>query len=177
MAVSEPLNLDRYPMRQGGGAFLACVGAAILWGSFHQSHSVIALEAGATIGLLATAVVSLAVRQARRRAGLPGATPWQVGLLVLAIAIEGMVFAILYPLLPPDDHLRFFAALTIVAAHFVLMTWSFGPSIAFLALALLVWLAATYWLPGIALPTVLAGDCALKLVFGLAMLIGVGGGR
>ncbi|MFZ1989123.1 MAG: DUF6609 family protein [Alphaproteobacteria bacterium] len=168
MTSSESLKLDRFPMRRGGGAFLACVGVAIIASAFDAPNVQRDLAIGAALGII---LLVLVIRLQRRHGGAR-ATPLQIGLLFAAIAIEFIVFWKLYPLVPPDQRLRVYVALGIVAGHFLLMAWSFGPMIVYLALALLVWLAATYWaLPEIGLNVVIGGDGGLKLLFGLAMLM------
>jgi Family of unknown function (DUF6609) len=168
MISSNRPRSEPFPMQQGGGSFLVCIGAAIIFSAFSPRYAFIALGCGFAAGVLA----SVSVRLWRRRAGRPRPRALQIWMLVVAIAVEFALFAIIFPHLSADTDVRliWFAALAIVAAHFLLMAWTFGPPIVLLALAISVWLAATFWLPVIPLGIVIGVDGVLKLVFGLAMM-------
>jgi hypothetical protein len=168
MISSNRFPSDPYPMQQGGGSFLVCMGVAIIFAAFNMHYAFVALGCGAVAGVIA----SISVRLWRRRAGKARPRAFQVWMLIIAIAVEFALCAIIFPHLPADAHWRlgWFAALAIVAAHFLLMAWTFGPPIVLLALSITVWLASTFWLPAIPLSVVIGVDGALKLVFGLAMM-------
>ena len=166
MTQLDPIQDEPFPMQQGGGSFLACMGTALIFGAFSPRYVFIALGCGMAIGLLA--IVS--VRIWRRRAGGARPSAPQVWLLIAAIAVEFILFAIVFPHVPDVMRLRWVAALAIVAVHFLLMAWTFGPPIVLLALSGMVWLAAAFWLPAIPLGVVLGIDGVLKLFFGLVMM-------
>jgi hypothetical protein len=58
--------------------------------------------------------------------------------------------------------------LLIVALHFVLMRWSHGPLMLWLAVVSICWLGLAYLLD-FALPALIAGDGLLKVLFGIVM--------
>ncbi len=168
MTSQNPSALDPYPMQQGGGSFLVCIGAALIFGAFDARYAFVALGCGAAAGVIA----SISVRLWRRRAGRPRPRALQIWMLIIAIVFEFALCAIIFPHLPAGTDLRlaWFTALAIVAAHFLLMAWSFGSPIVLLALSITAWLASTFWLPVIPLSVVIGVDGALKLAFGLGMM-------
>lgn len=166
MTTSDRFQNEPFPMQQGGGSFLACVGTALIFGAFSPRYVFIALGCGVAIGLLSI----ISVRIARRRAGGARPSALQVWLLIAAIAVEFVLFAIVFPHVPDDMRLRWVVALVIVALHFLLMAWTYGPPIVLLGFSGMVWLAAAFWLPAIPLGVVIGIDGALKLFFGLVMM-------
>lgn len=156
-----------FPLRYGGGLLLCCIGAAICVGVRQDIGNLMTwLGVGAASGALC---VVLARRAVAEKFGRPSRQ--QAALMFLAIAIEAGVFyalgasGLLHGL---SDHAIWVVVLTVVAAHFLLMRWSFGPWIFGLGLAGLAWIAVavTAALP---LATLLYGDGILKIVFGVCM--------
>ncbi len=156
-----------YPMQQGGGAFLVCVGAALMWAAFHLQVVDKALLAGFALGVVAIIVNAVW----RSRQGLPRPAAWQLRLLWLAIGLEALAFWQLIPLVPNDDRLRNLATLGIVGAHFILMRWSFGWLIAQLGLAVLVLVAIGYFVPSLSTRMLVALDGGLDAAFGIALVL------
>lgn len=154
------------PMTPGGGAFLVCVGAALISAAFVPwAIGGQLLLAGFIIGALAIMAVSII----GRRRGLPKPGMRDIVLVWIPVALEVAVFSFLMPLLPNDFRARMIAAIAIVGAHFVPMAWSFGPLIAVLGLACLGVAAAGQLIPQIPAEALIATDGGLKLAFGLAM--------
>ena len=161
------LGSDHYPMQQGAGAFLICVGIALIWGSLDPPRAFSALQ----IGMGAGAMAILVIARHRRRIGRVRPTVMQIGLMMLAVPIELIIFAAAFPLVPPDVRLRWIAALSIVGAHFVVMRWSLGAPIALLGLSEIVLMCVAYVSPSFPLNTVIATDGALKAAFGFGMFV------
>ncbi len=156
-----------YPLRYGGGVFIACVGAGILAG---------VLSGRGTIGwgLLAGFVAGIAL--ARRVAG-DVAQRWGASSLVqgrvmtIAVALEFALFNVLGSsgiFASMSRAAAWETSLTIVGAHFLLMRWSHGRLMLVLGIAVLAWLGfgVAAHLP---LAAVAMGDGLLKLGFGMAM--------
>jgi hypothetical protein len=158
-----------YPMRYGGGLFLCFVGATIALGALLGGNAMAPLLLG---GLIAGTISIFVVRpMVARRYGRP--TQKQIQLMIVAIALELAGFVALSWLtsngaLPHDPQFIWTSVLVIVAAHFVLMTWSFSAWILYLALAILAWVACATAL-NLGLSAVLVGDGLLKLGFGATM--------
>jgi hypothetical protein len=153
-------------MTAGGGAFLICVGAALISAAFIPwAISGQILIAGFVIGALAIMVVSLV----GRRRGLPKPSTRDIVLVWIPVAVEAAAFLFLVPMVPNDFRARMIAILAIVGAHFLPMAWSFGPLIAVLGLCCLSVAAAGLLIPTIPAEVLIATDGALKLCFGLAM--------
>ena len=169
MRVPNPPLDEPFPLQQGGGSFLACMGAALVVGSFNPSHAGMLLGFGAIAGL--ASIVS--VRVWRRRMGMARPRARQIWLLLGAIALEFVAFGMIFPHVHDDIRLRWFASLAIVAAHFLLMAWTFGPPIVMLAFTLGLWLVAAYLAPHVPLGVVMGIDGTIKLAFGWAMFTGV----
>jgi hypothetical protein len=154
------------PMTPGGGAFLACVGAAILSTTLTPSSlSGPALVAGFAIGILALIATSIA----GRLRGLPKPTTRQLVLVWIPVAAEMLLFFLLLPRLPLDERTSMVAIIAVVGAHFLPMVWSFGPLIVWLGLACMAVAAAGLLIPQIPSVALVVADGVLKLVFGLAM--------
>ena len=166
MTQLSRIQNEPFPMQQGGGSFLACLGTALIFGAFCPRHAFFALGCGVAIGLLSI----ISARISRRRAGGARPSALQVWMLIAAIALEFVLFAIVFPHVPEDMRLRWVVALAIVAIHFLPMAWTYGPPIVLLALSGMVWLAAAFWLPAIPLGVVIGIDGAIKLFFGLVMM-------
>ena len=166
MTQLDPIQDEPFPMQQGGGSFLACMGTALIFGAFSPRYVFIALGCGMAIGLLA--IVSVRISWWQAGGARPSAL--QVWMLIAAIALEFVLFATVFPHVPDDMRLRWVVALAIVAVHFLPMAWTYGPPIVLLALSGMVWLAAAFWLPAIPLGVVIGIDGALKLFFGLVMM-------
>jgi hypothetical protein len=154
------------PMTPGGGAFLICVGAALISAAFVPwTIGGQLLIAGFIIGALAIMAVSII----GRRRGLPKPSPRDIVLVWIPVAIEAAAFIFLVPLVQDDFRSRMIVILAIVGAHFLPMVWSFGPMIAVLGVSCLGVAATGYLAPAIPTEALIATDGALKLCFGLAM--------
>jgi hypothetical protein len=156
-------------MRYGGGLFLCCVGAAIALGALLGGNAIAPLLLG---GFIVGTISIFAVRTiVAKRYGRP--TQRQVQLMIVAIALELAGFIALSWLtsngaLPRDPQFIWTSVLVIVAVHFVLMTWSFGAWILYLALAILAWVGFAM-AQNLGLGAVLVGDGLMKLGFGAIM--------
>lgn len=154
------------PMTPGGGAFLTCVGAALIAAAtIPWSLGGYILMGGFAAGFAAMAAASIA----GRKRGLPKPTLLHLALVWASAGVELLVFFFLFPLLPHDERMQMIAVIAVVGLHFLPMTWSFGPLILWLALACIGVAAIGWFAPVIPLPALIATDGLLKLVFGLAM--------
>ena len=154
------------PMTPGGGAFLVCVGAALVSAAFVPwAIGGQLLLGGFIVGALAIVVVSII----GRRRGLPKPATRDIVLVWIPVALEAAAFFFLLPLVPDDFRIRMVAVIAIVGAHFLPMAWSFGSLIAVLGLACLGVAAAGWFAPAIPAEALIATDGLLKLAFGLAM--------
>lgn len=157
------------PMRYGGGLFLCCVGAAIALGAVLGGDAMAPLLiAGFVLGAIAIFLVGPGVG---RRYGRP--TRRQVLLMIVAIMFQVAALGLLSwstssGALPGDAQFVWTAVVVIVAAHFLLMTWSFGAWIFHLGVAILLW-AAFAVTQHLELGAILLGDGLLKLGFGAIM--------
>jgi len=156
-----------YPLRYGGGVFVACVGTGILAGGM--------LGRGMMIwGLLAgfLAGIAFARRVAGRVARCWGSSSLVQGrVMTFAVTLEFAVFNVLGSsgiFASIGRAATWEISLAIVGAHFLLMRWSHGRLILALGVAVLSWLGfgVAAHLP---LQMVAIGDGLLKLGFGTAM--------
>jgi hypothetical protein len=156
-----------YPMRYGGGIFVACVGFGILMGGVLGGKALSwCFFAGVAAGIAA------ARRTARRvtpRWGSPSLAQGQT--MTFAVALEFAVFFVMgssgvFARMTPA--MMWETSLAIVGLHFLLMRWSHGPLMLALGATVLAWLGvgALMHLP---LSVIAAGDGLLKLGFGVAM--------
>jgi len=156
-----------YPMRYGGGAFVCGVGIAIIIGALMGGDAIApALGIGFLLGTLAIFVLRARVA---RLFGRPERR--QVRLMWGAIAFELAGFALLSWCISShviSERELWPGVLAVVAAHFVLMRWSFGGWMAYLGIAILLWLGLA-WLMSLSLTLTLVGDGFLKLGFGAIM--------
>lgn len=162
-------RLRAYPMRFGGGLFVACIGAAIIAAAF------VGGAAGGPILLAGFALGAFAIVSVRQRVATRFGSPTRrhVWAMLGAVAFELMGFAILawclsHGMVRETDTFVWTIVLAIVAVHFVLMPWSFGPWMAYLGLAILVWLAGA-WAIAAPLSVIFIGDGVLKILFGAIM--------
>jgi uncharacterized membrane protein len=156
-----------YPLRYGGGLFVACVGLSILAGSIAGRGM---LAWGVLVGFIAG--IALARRAAGRvaqRWGSPSLSQGQV--MTLAVTLEFAVFNILgssgaFALMSRAAVWEI--SLAVIGAHFLLMRWSHGRLMLALGVSVLSWLGigVAAHLP---LQKVAMGDGLLKLGFGTAM--------
>jgi uncharacterized membrane protein len=156
-----------YPLRYGGGVFVACVGAGIFAGAILGRGMM-------TWGLLAgfLAGIIFARRVAPRVAGRWGSSSLAQGrAMTIAVTLEFAVFNVL----GASGAFAFMGraatwevSLAIVGAHFLLMRWSHGRLMMALGIAVLAWLGlgVAAHLP---LAAVAMGDGLLKLGFGVVM--------
>jgi hypothetical protein len=157
-------------MTPGGGAFLACVGAALIAvATLPWSIGGYVLEAGFAAGAVALVITSIL----GRKRGLAKPSLRDLVLVWIPVAAELLVFFFLFPLLPHDDRIQMIAVIAVVGLHFLPMTWSFGPQIFWLAVWCISVAAAGWLVPAIPLPVLIAIDGLAKLAFGLAMFAGL----
>jgi hypothetical protein len=155
------------PMTPGGGAFLACVGAALMTSPLLPSTmSGTALLAGFALGIAALIAASVA----GRLRGLPKPATHQMMLVWIPVVAEMAIFFLVFPQLTLDERTRVIAVIAVVGAHFLPMIWSFGPLIAWLGLACISIAAAGLLAPQLPIGVVIAIDGLLKLSVGLVML-------
>jgi hypothetical protein len=155
-------------MQPGGGAFLIAAGLGILSGAVMGENSLrLGFQFGALAGLVG---IIVAGPFARKRFGAP--TKAQISVMLSAVAFE---FAVVYVLFrfggasSWTERDRWLAILAVVAAHFIVMRWSFGPLILTLGLSVLLWLAATFVL-GLPLLVIATVYGALLVIFGALMM-------
>src|SRR5438445_197746 len=154
-----------YPMRYGGGAFVACVGLGIALGAI-AGMLLWGFLAGVAAGIV---MARRAGHLVKPRWGSPSLAQGQA--MAFAVTLEFAIFQIL-------GGGGFFAqmscaaawetGLAIVGFHFLLMRWSHGRWMAFLGLSVLVWLGAAIWMH-LPLQLMALGDGLLKLAVGAAM--------
>lgn len=156
-----------YPLRYGGGVFVACVGAGILAGAMLGRGTM-------GLGVLAGFVAGIAL--ARRVAG-DVARRWgsssltQGRMMTIAVAMEFAIFNVLGAsgiFASMSRAVMWEISLAIVGAHFLLMRWSHGRLMAALGVAVLAWLGFSV-VAHLPLAMVAVGDGLLKLGFGVVM--------
>jgi hypothetical protein len=156
-----------YPMRYGGGLFVACVGLGILIGGVLGGA---ALSWGVLAGFIAgIAVARRAAWRVAQRWGSPSLAQGRA--MTIAVTLEFAIFNIMgssgvFALM--SRAIVWETSLAIVGAHFLLMRWSHGRLMLALGLAVLTWLGlgVAAHLP---LQMMAMGDGLLKLGFGAAM--------
>ncbi|OAI44328.1 hypothetical protein AYO42_00855 [Rhizomicrobium sp. SCGC AG-212-E05] len=154
-------------MQPGGGIFLICVGIGLVYGALLQGDAILL---GLQIGFCAGVVgIIAAIITAKGLFGRPTALHRFV--VLAAIALELAAFAILARsgfLSGDQTATKWSVALLIVALHFIVMRWSHGPLMLWLALTSILWIGLAY-LSHFSLPALIAGDGLLKIVFGIVM--------
>lgn len=159
---------DAFPLMRSGGLFLMALGVAMVLGAASMKRRYLALGLGAAIGAVATALSALPLSAPF---GSPSAV--QLGSLAGAVAFEGLAIALLRRAISRSGpRLHTIAILSIVGAHFAIMTPAFGPpvvALSFLSLgnALLGAIQPRYPLSALWLL-----DGALKIGAGAAMFMG-----
>jgi hypothetical protein len=158
-----------FPLMRGGGAFLAAIGLGILVGSFgDQRFRIIALIAGAGVGVLI-----MAVGGATKIifAGLPYPAIWQWIVLGVAFLVEGWLVSIVVRQFPDMSDRRFWLwMLVIVGAHFLILGFSHGPICAVLAVLCMINAFIGLLLPAVDFRIFWAIDGVLKILAGAAMI-------
>jgi hypothetical protein len=157
-----------YPLRYGGGVFVACVGVGIFVGAMPGAHGMLAwcVLAGFAAGIILARRVAPRARQHWGVASLA-----QGRMLTIAIVSEFALFNILGSsgaFAVMGRAAAWEISLAIVGAHFLLMRWSHGRLMLALGVAVLSWLALGVTLR-LSLPAIAMGDGLLKLGFGAAM--------
>ncbi len=166
--VGDLTQAEAFPLIRGGGLFLIIVGIAIIAGAFffRMRYPIFGVGAAIASGLTAVFAAALAA---------PYGAPSLIQLASLAIAVALEMILLVRALSSSrayEDRETMLAILTIVGAHFVLMSPAFGPLMIVLAGAsvlnvLLALLVRTY-----ASPLVWAIDGALKAGVGALMFYG-----
>ena len=155
------------PMQPGGGVFLICVGIGLVYGALLQGNAITyGLEAGFFAGTLG---IIIAIKLSRGRFGRPTALHRRV--VLTAIGLELLAFAVLARsgFFSGDQTVKTWAViLLVVALHFIIMRWSHGPIMQWLAIASICWIGLAYLL-GFSVPALIAGDGLLKIAFGIVM--------
>jgi len=156
-----------WPMQPGGGIFLICIGIGLVYGALLQGNAItFGLEVGFCAGI---AGIITAIIVARGSFGRPTALHRYV--VFAAIGLELAAFTILARsgFFSGDQTVTKWAvSLLVVAFHFVVMRWSHGPLMLWLAMASMLWIGLAY-LSGFSLSALIAGDGLLKIVFGIIM--------
>jgi hypothetical protein len=157
---------ERYPLRRGGGLFLAFMGSGIVLGVVFRGRDPInapVLLAGATIAMLSLVF-------ARRWAAAARPSRTQVAALLGAIALELGLFVLLGLLVPvtpqTDPRLWWLSAMTIVGAHFLPMGLTFGPEAAALGGLCMINAGAGIVFPDLPFSGTALLDGTLKVAFG-----------
>lgn len=157
-----------YPLRYGGGLFVACVGTGILVGTALGARGTLAygLVGGVVAGVMSARCAAPWVAQ---RWGVSSLTQGKV--MTVAVVLEFALFNVLgssgaFAAMGPTAGWEM--TLAIVGTHFLLMRWSHGPLILALGVAVLSWLGLGVAMH-LALPIIAIGDGLLKLCFGAAM--------
>lgn len=154
------------PMTPAGGAFLACVGAALLAYAL-APHAMRTILVVVMLAAAVPALIGVAVLSAKR--GLRRPRRLQFLVLYPTIAVEFLAIWLLVPHLH-SERMIWIAVLGIVGLHFLPMYWTHGVRMAALGVACMAVALAGWLMPGLPLVAVIAADGALKLVFGLWML-------
>lgn len=158
------------PMTPGAGAFLVCVGIAILVGVlFAPSASANVLLAGFGVGIAALVTVAII----GRKRGLPRPTNFQLVAIWIPIIAEMVVFFLIFPHITLDERGSTLAVIAVVGAHFLPMFVSVGPLILWLGLSCIGVAIVGALAPQIPTAALIEADGALKLAFGLSMLGGL----
>lgn len=147
-----------YPLVRSGGLFLICIGAGIIGAVFVNGAAFMVGTVLAILSLMLSKVLSF---------GKP--TRIQIIALVLAIALEIVLFIIMVNALPADvaGSVRLVWILMIVGVHFLPMAISFGPRFGALGALCMVNALAGLVITSAASEIVLLLDGALKVVFGI----------
>ena len=166
--VGDLTQAEAFPLIRGGGVFLIVVGIAIVLGAFffRVRYPVFGVGAAIASGLTAAFAASLAAPY-----GAPSLI--QLASLGVAVALEMILLVrVLNSSLAFDDRETMLAILTIVGAHFVLMSPAFGPLMIALAGASVLNVLLALVLRAYASPLVWAVDGALKAGVGALMFYG-----
>lgn len=154
-------------MTPGGGAFLACVGAALLASVFLPDamlgYLLIAGFLAGAAGIIIASIIG-------RRRGFPRPRTLHVVIVWLCVAAELLVFAFAFPLLPPDPRTLTLGVVILVGLHFLPMSVAFGAIIGWLGLACVLIGCAGFAFPQLSLSAISLTDALLKLGCGLVML-------
>jgi hypothetical protein len=159
--------LHPYPLVRGGGLFLLLVGAGITSGAFWPQARRRLL--GWSLAL-ASVVTALFAARLARPFGLP--TALQIGVLVGAVLMEGVVIGLVVrQLQQQDDRTVELAVMFVVGVHFLPMTLAFGPLVGVLGVLVVLNAAAGLWLArGTDLLVFWTADGLSKMLFGGIML-------
>jgi hypothetical protein len=154
-----------YPMRYGGGVFVACVGLGIALGAI-AGMLLWGFLAGVATGIV---MARRASRLVKPRWGSPSLVQGRA--MAFAVTLEFAIFQILggggfFAQMPRAAAWE--TGLAIVGFHFLIMRWSHGRWMAFLGLSVLAWLGIAIWMH-LPLQFVALGDGLLKLAVGAVM--------
>lgn len=154
-----------FPLQRAGGFFLMAAGLffAVSWLDVKRWGMWTAIAFGA--GALA-ASFGLALKPSL---GTPSLLHW--GSLALGIAFEVAGIAWANRRFAQDERRADLAVLIVVGLHFLPMAYAIGPLIAVLGLACVANAAWAWSRPDLSLTTVGIVDAALKIAFGLAMIL------
>jgi hypothetical protein len=166
--VSDLTQAEAFPLIRGGGLFLVVAGMSIVLGAFlfRARYPIFGVGAAIASGLTAGFSAQLAAPY-----GPPSLI--QIVSLGLAVALEMILLVrVLSASRSFDDRETMLSILTIVGAHFVLMTPAFGPLMMALAGASVLNVLLALTTRGYASPLVWAVDGALKAGVGALMFHG-----
>jgi len=155
-----------FPLAPLGGMFVGCVGICIMLGGFAWRFRMPLLWIGFPFAL-----TTIAFFGGRFSAGIAPPSRFQTGALVLAIIFEFAAFPFLMPRLRRQgERAVLVGTLSIVGAHFLIMTPAFGPLITILGLLCLANAAITWRARSYASQLSWFVDGGLKLSLGAGML-------
>jgi hypothetical protein len=155
-----------HPMAPFGGLFVATIGFFLVLGAMLPALRMKLTYVGFVAGTLALLLGG------RLAVGLPAPSKFQLSSLVLAIALEIVLFVALMPRMRRiGERAVLVATLAIVSIHFLVMLPAFGPLIG--ALGVLCLLNASIAWRNRAYPIGVAWvlDGAIKLVFGILLVM------
>ncbi|AWB87740.1 DUF6609 family protein [Mycetocola zhujimingii] len=160
---------ELFPLMRGGGAFLIAIGLGILVGAFgDRKWRIIALIAGAALGILI-----MAVGGATRIIFDEGVRPpiWQWIVLAIAFLVEGYLVSVVVRKFPDLDSRPFWMwMLFIVGAHFLILGFSHGPICALLAIVCMINALIGLRMTSVDLRVFWAIDGVLKILAGALMV-------
>ncbi|PWC06073.1 DUF6609 family protein [Mycetocola zhujimingii] len=160
---------ELFPLMRGGGAFLIAIGLGILVGAFGDRRwRIIALIAGAALGILI-----MAVGGATRIIFDEGVRPpiWQWIVLAIAFLVEGYLVSVVVRKFPDMDSRPFWMwMLFIVGAHFLILGLSHGPICAVLAIVCMINALIGLRMTSVDLRVFWAIDGVLKILAGALMV-------
>jgi hypothetical protein len=162
----QQLYSTLYPMAPLGGLFVATIGLFLILGTALPTLRMTLTYVGFAAGTLAL------ILGGRLVVGLPAPSRLQVTSLVLAIALEIVMFVLLMPLARRQgERAVLVATLAIVSVHFLVMLPAFGTLIAVLGILCLLNAAIAWRNPSYSIDLAWFLDGGMKLGLGILLVM------